>query len=72
MDQTHYFIVLTGGPGVGKTTLLNELHKQGFSIVEEDARRIIREQLEADADGLPGKIKLTMPNSCWPLHQPAI
>ena len=57
MDQTHYFIVLTGGPGVGKTTLLNELHKQGFSIVEEDARRIIREQLEADADGLPWKNK---------------
>jgi len=58
MDQTHYFIVLTGGPGVGKTTLLNELNKQGFSIVEEDARRIIREQLEADADGLPWKNKI--------------
>lgn len=58
MDHTHYFIVLTGGPGVGKTTLLKELHKQGFHIVEEDARRIIREQLEADADGLPWKNKI--------------
>ena len=58
MDQTNYFVVLTGGPGVGKTTLLKELHKRGFSMVEEDARRIIREQLEADTDGLPWKNKL--------------
>ncbi|MGE8428770.1 MAG: AAA family ATPase [Sphingobacterium sp.] len=58
MDQTHYFIVLTGGPGVGKTTLLKELHKQGFNIVEEDARRIIREQLETGADAVPWKNKI--------------
>jgi len=55
MDQTNYFIVLTGGPGVGKTTLLNELQKQGYRTVSEDARRIIKEQLESNGDGLPWK-----------------
>lgn len=55
MDQTNYFIVLTGGPGVGKTTLLNELQKQGYRTVPEDARRIIKEQLESNGDGLPWK-----------------
>jgi len=70
MDQTHYFIVLTGGPGVGKTTLLNELHKQGFSIVEEDASS--ENNWKPMLMVYPGKIKLAMPNSCWPLRQPAI
>jgi len=58
MNQTPHFIVLTGGPGVGKTTLLTELQRQGFSIVPEDARRIIKEQLETGGDGLPWKNKL--------------
>ena len=49
--------ILTGGPGVGKTTLLNELRKYGFKTVPEDARRIIREQMERDGDGLPWKNK---------------
>ena len=57
MEQTDYFIVLTGGPGVGKTTLLNELQKRGYRTVPEDARSIIKEQLESNGDGLPWKNK---------------
>jgi len=34
--------VLTGGPCSGKTTLLDELGKRGYSIVEETARKIIK------------------------------
>ena len=34
--------VLTGGPCSGKTTLLSELKKRGYNIVEESARDIIR------------------------------
>lgn len=47
------YYVITGGPGVGKTTLLNELSSKGFKTVPEDARRIIKEQVQTTGDGLP-------------------
>lgn len=49
--------VITGGPGVGKTTLLNELAKSGFITVPEDARQIIRQQVEVGGEALPWKNK---------------
>ena len=57
MDQNDHFIILTGGPGVGKTTLLKALQEEGFETVPEEARRIIQEQLEGHGDGLPWKNK---------------
>lgn len=36
--------VITGGPGCGKTTLLNKLEQRGFPIVPEAAREIIEER----------------------------
>ena len=44
------FHVLTGGPGVGKTTVLRELQRRGELVVEENARSVIRETAAA---GLP-------------------
>lgn len=38
-------VILTGGPGVGKTTLLAELAAQGFTTVAESARAVIAERL---------------------------
>ena len=38
-------VIVTGGPGVGKTTLLAELAARGYSTVEESARAIIAERL---------------------------
>ncbi|WP_114789929.1 AAA family ATPase [Niabella yanshanensis] len=55
--QQHNYFVITGGPGVGKTTLLTELGKRGFTIIPEDARRIIQEQVAIDGDGLPWENK---------------
>lgn len=49
--------IITGGPGVGKTTLLNELAKHKMKTVAEDAREIIRQQIENNGDGLPWKNK---------------
>ena len=51
------FCVITGGPGVGKTTLINELNGYGFQTVQEDARKIIKAQIETDSEGLPWKNK---------------
>lgn len=36
-------IVITGGPSVGKSTLLNELRKSGFTVVPEQATEVIKE-----------------------------
>ncbi|MDN6860640.1 AAA family ATPase [Pseudomonas sp. CAN2814] len=47
-------IVITGGPGTGKSTLLEHLHQHhGLNIVEEGGRAIIREQLARGGDALP-------------------
>ncbi len=42
-------IVITGGPGSGKTTLINTLQKQGFSCLPEISRQIT---LEAQQQGI--------------------
>ncbi len=45
MSQNNW-IVITGGPSTGKTTLLAELSKLGYLTVPEAARTIIDEALE--------------------------
>lgn len=52
MQQNNYFVI-TGGPGVGKTAVLSELGKRGYTVVPEDARRIIQEQAAINGEGLP-------------------
>lgn len=57
MKTKNNFFVITGGPGVGKTTLINRLNTFGFQTIKEDARRIIKDQIETNNDGLPWKNK---------------
>jgi len=47
------FYIITGGPGVGKTTLIDELRKRGYNFVPEVAREIIRHQIDSEGDALP-------------------
>jgi predicted ATPase len=37
-------VIVTGGPGVGKTTLLRELSAMGHIVIDESAREIMRER----------------------------
>lgn len=48
--------IITGAPGVGKTTLLHELSKS-FNTICEPAREIIAEQREKNGNGLWEKDK---------------
>ena len=47
------FFLLTGGPGVGKTTLLRHLQGLGERVVEETHRAVIAEQLAAGSRAVP-------------------
>jgi predicted ATPase len=47
------FFVFTGGPGVGKTTLIRHLQTMGELVVEESARVVIREQAASGGRGVP-------------------
>lgn len=49
----HNYYVFTGGPGSGKTTVLNLLEDMGYFIVKESARDIIRNQVETGGDAVP-------------------
>ena len=46
-------IVITGGPGSGKTTVLLELEKRGFRCLPEVARQIVQEQVREGGSALP-------------------
>jgi predicted ATPase len=45
-NQSDRFFVLTGGPGAGKTTLIEALGRAGFATTTEAGRAIIRNQLD--------------------------
>jgi predicted ATPase len=47
------FVVISGCSGGGKSTLLAELSRRGYAVVEEPGRRIVKEELERDGQALP-------------------
>ena len=50
---TSNLVVITGGPGAGKTTLINHLHHRGYDTSPEAARAIIEEQIERGGNAVP-------------------
>lgn len=46
------FYIVTGGPGSGKTTLIDALRQHGFLCVAEVARAIIKEQVRIGGNAL--------------------
>jgi predicted ATPase len=51
--DTERLFVLTGGPGSGKTTLIEALAQAGHARTVEAGRAIIREQVAIDGPALP-------------------
>ena len=49
------FHILTGAPGGGKTTLLQELRQRGYRTVDEPARAVIAQQRAIDGCGISEK-----------------
>jgi predicted ATPase len=49
------FFVITGGPGAGKTTLIDALASAGFATLPEAGRAIIRDQVAIGGAALPWK-----------------
>lgn len=50
-------IVLTGGPGSGKTTVINQLHTQGYATLPEVGRSVIQTQCQLKGSALPWQDK---------------
>lgn len=46
------FFIFTGGPGSGKTSVLNELAQRGYLIVPEVARAIIKQQQDIGGNAI--------------------
>ncbi|SNR79836.1 AAA family ATPase [Pseudomonas segetis] len=51
------FIVFTGGPGSGKTAVIEQIKALGHRCRDEVGRMVIRQQQELGADALPWKNK---------------
>lgn len=53
LNQAGTFFVLTGGPGSGKSTLIQALEQAGYSTMGEAGRAIIQEQAAIGGRALP-------------------
>ncbi|WP_158966073.1 AAA family ATPase [Chachezhania sediminis] len=57
--MSDHFLVVTGGPGAGKTSLITELAHRGFHTIPESGRAIIREETQSGGDALPWADRMT-------------
>jgi predicted ATPase len=52
-QKQRYFYILTGGPGSGKSSLIEALHRQGYARSIEAGRGIIQDQVAIGGRALP-------------------
>ena len=53
MTKSTNLFIITGGPGAGKTTIIEELKKRNYNCIDEVARNIIKEQITFNGNALP-------------------
>jgi predicted ATPase len=53
IENSDRFIVITGGPGSGKSTLIDALERAGHSRTVEAGRAVIQQQVAIDGNALP-------------------
>lgn len=53
MEKESNAIIITGGPGMGKTSVIEQLSDIGYHSVEETGRNIILKELKTDGNRLP-------------------
>jgi predicted ATPase len=58
-------IVITGGPGVGKTTLLLALQARGHTIVGDSARTIIQDRRSRGLSPRPNALEFAHERCAW-------
>lgn len=56
-NNDHRYVVLTGGPGAGKTTLIAALKQRGYAAAPEAGRAIIQNYQAIDGPALPWRDK---------------
>lgn len=54
-ELMNQFYILTGAPGSGKTSMLVELAKRGFPVIDEPARGVLAQQRLIDGEGVYDK-----------------
>ncbi|MBT4917455.1 AAA family ATPase [Candidatus Peregrinibacteria bacterium] len=54
-EKQNMYVILTGGPGGGKSSVLEVLRNKGYLCVDEVARDLIKEEVAANGDALPWK-----------------
>ena len=54
--------IITGAPGTGKTSIINELKKRGLNCSDEISRKIISEQIKKNGEILPWKNQILFEN----------
>ena len=54
--------IITGAPGTGKTSIINELKRRGFNCIDENSREIISKQIMIGGEILPWKNQIAFEN----------
>ena len=58
LHEQERFFVVTGGPGSGKTTLIEALATKGLRTMPEAGRAIIKDQIATEGSALPWRNRL--------------